>query len=338
MAPQNQAQQVPSDGGDAALKLDNLKGLFDGIDPWKGEVQKGRRRSFIGALHPIEPWERDKTFPDETEYQEPTIPSARSGEGFFQWVSTIMAVRSAKNRFTAVSLGAHFGGPLVDAALALQILNPMPFLLVGVEADPNMCAMLYEHFRENGLDPNDHWIINCAVNDTNRPVVFPVSEMRTGSNTMLHTREDRETLARTIEESGMTVETLRNVLVDGSTQLFIPLANMEGTPEARGELRFVSTVTVADVLAPLPIVDFLEIDMQQAEEWTLPPARALLKRKVRMLHLGTHGTTLHRDMVDMFAADGWDVLVDLLPGTEFSTPEGPFTTGDGVLTAYNPAF
>lgn len=335
MAPQNQAQQIPDDDG-TALKLGALMDVFAEIKPWKGEVQKGRHRTFIGALQPIEPWERDKAFPEETEYQEPDMPNGRWGEGLFEWISTVMAIRAAKNRFTAVSLGAHFGGPLVDAALALRQLNPMPFLLVGVEADPNMCAMMHEHFRENGIDSKDHWIINCAVNDTNDPVVFTVSEMRTGSNTTLHRREDRETLFNTIEAAGLSVETLRNVLMEGSTQLYVPIASMEGTPEARGELRFVSTVSVADVLGPLPFVDYLEIDIQQSEEWSLPPAREILKHKVRFLHLGTHGMALHRNMVDMFAADGWDVLVDLLPGTRFSTPDGPFTTCDGVLTAYNP--
>lgn len=337
MAPQNQAQRTSAAEATSGPGFGNLPHLFDGIDPWKGEVQKGRRRNFIGALHPIEPWERDQTFPDETEYQETDLPSPRWGEGYFEWVSTVMAVRAAQNRFTAVSLGAHFGGPLVDAALALKKLNPMPFFLVGVEADPNMCAMLDAHFRENGIDPNDHWIINCAVSDTNRPVIFPVSEMRTGSNTTLRQPEERQVLFDAIDGVGKSAEVLRNVLVEGSTQLYIPLANMEGTPEARGELRFVSTVTIADVLGPLPFVDYLEIDMQQAEEWTLPPAREILKRKVRFVHLGTHGTALHRDMAAMFAADGWDVLVDLLPGTHFDTPDGPFTTGDGVVTAYNPA-
>ena len=335
MTPQNQAQRAPAD--DTSLKLHKLMELFDGIEPWKGKVMKGRRRTFIGALHPIEPWDRDKTFPDEMEYQETELPSIRWGEGYFEWVSTLMAVRTARHRFTAVSLGAHFGGPLVDAALALQKLNPMPYLLVGVEADPYMCAMLDEHFRENGIDPNDHWIINCVVNDTNRPVVFTVSEMRTGSNAMLHSRDQYECLFDSIQEAGMCEEILRNVLTAASTQLYVPLDNMAGTPEARGELRFVSSVTVADVLGPLPFVDYLEIDMQQAEEWTLPPARQLLKRKVRIVHLGTHGQSLHRDMVDMFAADGWDVLVDLAPGTKFDTPEGAFTTCDGVVTAYNPA-
>lgn len=332
---QSHAQQVPED--EARLKLGHLMDLFDGIEPWKGQVKKGRRRTFIGALQPIEPWERDQTFPDETEFQETAMTKVSSGEGFFEWVSTLMAVRGARKRFTVVSLGAHFGGPLVDAALALQKLNPMPFFLVGAEADPHMFAMLEEHFRENGIDPKDHWIVNCAINDTNRPVIFPVSEIRTGSNSMLHTLEQYEFLYESIRDAGKSEETLRSVLTEASTQLYVSLDRMEGTPEARGELRFVSSLTVADMLGPLPFVDYLEIDMQHAEQWSLPPARDIMKRRVRIMHLGTHGQDLHRDLVDMFADDGWEVLVDLLPGTGFDTPEGSFRTCDGVVIAYNPA-
>ncbi len=77
MTPQDQAQRAPAD--DTSLRPNNPTELFDGIEPWKGEVKKGRQRNFIGALHPIEPWDRDKTFPDETEYQE-TEPPSISGE------------------------------------------------------------------------------------------------------------------------------------------------------------------------------------------------------------------------------------------------------------------
>ena len=172
MTSRNLAQQAPAD--DALAKLNALMGAFEGIEPWKGEVPTGRSRTFIGALSPVEAWDRGKTPPKGTSYQETHLPCVTDGETFFEWISTLLAVRSAHRKFTMVSLGAHFGGPLVNAALALQKLNPMPFSLVGVEADPNTCVALAEHFRENGIDPNDHWIINCALSDSNRPVVFPV--------------------------------------------------------------------------------------------------------------------------------------------------------------------
>lgn len=335
MTPQNLAQQAPDD--DALAKLNKLMGVFDGIEPWKGEVPKGRARTFIGALSPIEPWDRDKTFPDEMEYQETELPRANDGEGFFEWVSTLMAVRSARRSFTMVSLGAHFGGPLVNAVLALQKLNPMPYNLVGVEADPNMCAMLDEHFRENGIDSNDHWIINCALSDTNRPVVFPVSELRPGSNSAVHSDDQRRVLLDMIKRSGQSEAILQNIVLEGSTRIYLPLDSPEGTPEADGELRFVSTNTVADIFHPLVFVDYLDIDIQMAEAYTLPPAIEMLSRKVRWLHLGTHGFDIHDAMRDMFVSHGWEILLDFTPATNFETAVGSFRTCDGVLFAYNPA-
>lgn len=334
MTPQNRAQQAQAD--DAVAKLNDLMGVFDGIEPWKGAVPKGRVRSFIGALSPIEAWDRGKAIPDETEYQETQLPHIRDGERFFEWVSTLMAIRSAQRSFTMVSLGAHFGGPLVNAALALQKLNPMPCSLVGVEADPNMCATLDEHFRENGIDRSDHWIVNCALSDSNRPVVFPVSELRPGSNSSVHSADQRRVLLDMIKRSGQSEAILKNIVLEGSTRIYLPLDSPEGTPEATGELRFVSTITVADIFHPLAFVDYLDIDIQMAEAYVLPPAIEMLSRKVRWLHLGTHGFDIHDSMREMFVSHGWEILLDFGPGSKFGTVEGPFLTCDGVLFAYNP--
>lgn len=335
MTPQSQPQPDPTD--DALGKLNDLMGVFAGIEPWKGEVPNGRARTFIGALRPIEPWQRGEALPDGTEYQETQLPRVSDGEQFFEWVSTLLAVRSAKRSFTMVSLGAHFGGPLVNAALALQVLNPMPYRLVGVEADPNMCAMLDEHFRENNIEPDDHWIINTALSNSNRPVVFPVCELSPGSNSSLHSDDQRRALLDMINRSGQSEAILKNIVLESSTQFHIPLDTPEGTPEASGEPRFVSTNTVADIMRPLAFVDYLEIDIQMAEAYTLPPAMEMLTRKVRWLHLGTHGFDIHDDMRAMFETHGWEILLDFTPGTNFETAEGSFRTCDGVILAHNPA-
>lgn len=335
MTSQNLAQKAPAD--DALSKLDALMGAFEGIEPWKGEVATGRSRTFIGALSPVEAWDRGKTLPNGTEYHETQLPCVTDGETFFEWISTLLAVRSAQRRFTMVSFGAHFGGPLVNAALALQRVNPMPFNLVGVEADPNTCVALADHFRENGIDPSDHWIINSALSDSNRPVVFPVCELRPGSNSALHTDDQLQVLLDDIIKSGQAEAILKNIVLEGSTRVHIQLDRPEGTPEAVGELRFVSTNTVADILHPLAFVDYLEIDIQKAEGYALPPAIEILNRKVRWLHLGTHGFDIHDSMREMLVAHGWEILFDFRPATRFDTAEGPFETCDGVLSAYNPA-
>ena len=314
-----------------------LMSVFEGVEPWKGEIQAGRQRNFFGALQPIEPHERGTPLPKETRYVETELPKITDGEVFLEFLTTLMAVRSARNRFTMVSLGAHFGGPLVDAALALDAINPMPCYLVGVEADPNMCAMLDEHFRENGVDPNDHWIVNSAVGDTTKPVLFTVSESRTGSNTAFGLEYQRQAVLDVINNSGQGEMVLKNIILEGTTRLVMPMDSYEGMPEANGELKFVSATTIADILNPLSFVDYLEIDIQKAEAYALEPAMEAIGRKVRWLHLGTHGNDIHEFLIELFSARGWDILINLTPWTKFETQEGSFETCDGVIFARNPS-
>ena len=59
------------------------------------------------------------------------------------------------------------------------------------------------------------------------------------------------------------------------------------------EIKLVSAVTLRDVLAPFELVDYLDFDIQQSEIIVFPPFLDLLKRKVRRIHIGTHGKDVH---------------------------------------------
>jgi len=97
-----------------------------------------------------------------------------------------------------------------------------------------------------------------------------------------------------------------------------------------------SAVTLADILAPLPIVDYLEADIQQSEILVFPPFMDLVKRRVRRVHIGTHGTDVHETLAEMFRRDGWHMVFDLKPNSSHVHPLGSFDLNDGVLTAINP--
>jgi hypothetical protein len=92
-----------------------------------------------------------------------------------------------------------------------------------------------------------------------------------------------------------------------------------------------------DVLAPLDRVDLLETDIQRTEAEIFPPALELVNRKVRRVHLGTHGRDVHAMLRALFAEAGWEIVFDYGPGRHM-TPRGPLALGsDGILTARNPA-
>ncbi|MSO64751.1 MAG: FkbM family methyltransferase [Alphaproteobacteria bacterium] len=85
-----------------------------------------------------------------------------------------------------------------------------------------------------------------------------------------------------------------------TTEIELPIVDSEDTLR----LDIVSAVTLADILGPLDVVDLLEVDIQGAELAVLPPAMDLLDRKVRWLHLGTHGAGAHAAMVTLLRSRG----------------------------------
>ncbi len=95
-------------------------------------------------------------------------------------------------------------------------------------------------------------------------------------------------------------------------------------------------MTLEDVLGPFDFVDYLEADIQQSEILVFPPFLGLLKKKVRRIHLGTHGKDVHEELAGMFRHWEWDVIFDYAPNGHFETPFGDFSTNDGVLTVRNP--
>jgi hypothetical protein len=95
-------------------------------------------------------------------------------------------------------------------------------------------------------------------------------------------------------------------------------------------------VTLGDILGPLRRVDFLEVDVQQSEIEVIPPFIGLLTRKVRRIHIGTHGASIHGQLRTLFIRAGWEIVFDYAPDAQHDTELGAFPTSDGILTARNP--
>ena len=98
----------------------------------------------------------------------------------------------------------------------------------------------------------------------------------------------------------------------------------------------VSAVTLQDILSPFDVVDYVESDIQQSEILVFPPFMTLLKRKVRRVHIGTHGLEVHNALLQLFERDRWEIVFNYEPNSKFASPFGNFSTNDGVLTVVNP--
>jgi hypothetical protein len=309
---------------------------FDGFRPFSGYVPKGFMVDFLGTL-------TDATFramwgidPETTGDGEVSTEGPRLtwGEGFFEALSWFESARDARGAYTMITLGACYGSQAVGAYRALQRVNPLPCRLVAVEAEPKNFEWVKKHLRDNGIDPDDHWLINCALSDTNKPVLFPVGEAGSGVNNCVatNTLTSRQIYADQIAAHPNLAEIVHNIILDGKT-------GIEVVPVPGGHFRthveFVSAVTLADVLGPFDTVDLLESDIQQSEIVVFPPTMPLVKRKVKRVHIGTHGADVHEKLLQDFVEYGFEIVIDLKPNTHHETEWGSFDINDGILIAKN---
>lgn len=314
------------------LDQDEVARLAAGIPsiaPWRGLVPAGRSCNFLGVLRPLE---APNGHPERQ--VETRLPRVSDGESFSEWYSTSHAIARAAKRFTMVSLGAHYGGPLVNAVALLRAVRPMPYRLVAIEGDPNMCAMMTGYMRESRIGQTALTLINAVIGPDNKPVLFPCSATRTGANSAVSSPAAIQSVVRAIKAAGHEEAALNCLLNEGTTGLFATL----GGTDVQAELRMMSSLTLGDVLGPIDHVDYLEIDIQSAEYRSLPPFIDLIRRRVGWLHLGTHGDDVHEAMATLFRTHGFRVEIDWYPESSYETPEGAFRTQDGVLAVANPDF
>jgi len=310
-----------------------IEGLFEAITPWSGEVPPGYAVDFLGTLI-------DEKFlwnigagpfdGGHVSTKRPTVTS--DGEGWFEMADWLASAHEARGRYVAISLGACFGHQLVGAWKALQVLNPLPSLLVAVEPVSENCAWMRSHMAINGIDPDDHWIIQGAIAGDNEPVLFPVGGPGSGRNSCIeiNTKLYRHTIIDLLRRDGACERVLENILLHNSTGIVHELGL-----GATSEIKFISAMTLRDVLAPIDRVDLLEVDIQRSESEIFPSAMELVSRKVRRVHIGTHGADVHHMLRALFAQAGWEIVFDYGPGKHV-TPRGPLELGDGILTARNP--
>jgi hypothetical protein len=260
--------------------------LLDQIEPWSGDVPAGYVVDSLGIL-------TDGSFlpgravPFEAHHETTDRPSLPTwGEGFFELADWLLAAREARDHFVGVSLGAAYGAQLVLAWKALMAVNPLPCRLVGVEPVPENCAWMRRHMAVNGIDPNKHWIVQAALGPDNEPILFPVGAPGSGRTgcTDTNTALSRQTYATLICGRGAAERALENILSYNSTGLGYDLgAGFDA------ELKFVSAVTLRDVLMPFEHVDLLEADLQHSEIFVFPPFIDVLTSRARRVHIGTHG-------------------------------------------------
>jgi hypothetical protein len=323
--------------------------IFDGVTRWVGRVPKGYLVDFCGAM-------TDVAFTSESSDQRfrlmigsdgapadvygnlcAPLPTLGDGEPWFEAANWVMATREARGRFVMMTLGANYGAQAVCSYRILQQLNPMPCELVAVEPVPENLEWTMRHFRDNGLDPDDHWLVPHALGPDIAPILFPIGAPGSGAQNAIATNNEearQQYVERLSQGDGDTARAaLRNLLLNHTTGLTRFVGDGE---KFKTEIKLVSAITLHELLMPFDRVDYIEADIQQSEIVVFPPFIDLLRRKVRRIHIGTHGKDAHWSLHELFGRNGWRIVFSFEPNARFETALGSFETNDGVLTVVNP--
>lgn len=267
-----------------------------------------------------------------TEYVEAQNPGATEpplpafDEEYFEWIDVLEAVTAARDRFVMIELGAGYGRWLVRAVAALRQVNPLPFALVAVEAEPTHFAWIHEHLRDNDIDAGEHELIEAAVNATGEPVIF-------------HVGNPSGWYGQAIDVNAPSPPPEWRDSARAQTQAAV----QQGAPESAGAPDEASTgtvpveaVTLTDILQKHPRVDLIDLDVQGAELDVLRAAIDELDRRVKRLHIGTHSAEIEAGLRKLFPAHGWDLVHDFHCLKPNATPYGDIEFGDGVQSWVNP--
>ena len=240
---------------------------------------------------------------------------------YFEWIDVLETVEAAIDTYVMVELGAGYGRWSVRAALAAARKPSCTFHCVAVEAEPVHFRWMVDHFRDNGVNPDDHDVIWAAVGTEPGFVPFRIGNADSWYGQAIAARPvDPLPAART-----------RRRLKARSILGRPPI--MPATAESR---MWVPCVTLSELLAPYSEVDLIHLDVQGSEFDVLAPAIALLNERVRRIHVGTHSTQIEEALRKLFSAAGWQKLNDYPCHSRVPTPYGEITFGDGVQTWLNP--
>ncbi len=214
-----------------------------------------------------------------------------TNEHYLDWIAVLTAVSKAQGTFRMAEFGAGWAPWLARGALAAR-QKGVACELLAVEADPTHFAWAREHFKDNGIDPDAHNLIEGAVSDKPETLRFPViadPDVDYGASLRV-----AATMADTIEVRGYTI----NELLD----------------------RFTGPI------------DFLHIDIQGAEYDAVPPVMERLSASVRAIMIGTHiNDEMHDGMAARFHDAGWKERLNLGRNRDNDTPWGEIRTNDGFL-------
>tara|TARA_R110002074_G_scaffold132808_3_gene276368 strand:- start:7726 stop:8538 length:813 start_codon:yes stop_codon:yes gene_type:complete len=236
-----------------------------------------------------------------------TVCSTPTGEDILESFDVYSTcIENNRDEFNFMELGAGFGRWSVIARNIVRKIKPnLKFYAVAIEAEP-------KHFRmmKTFLDDND-------TEDTIKAIHGAVTQ---GNEKYLEFASANYAQREKLDSINWWGQAI--------------------CAPGKGMYK-VKAYNLSKLLEEKEIWDLLDLDVQGSEADILIPNKKILDKKVKKLHIGTHGRDLETQLKAAFS--DWIIINDYKCGNYKKTilqdtPFGKISFGDGILTLKNPNF
>ena len=252
-------------------------------------------------------------------------------EEYFDWIDVLSAVwayvsAAPARPFVFVELGAGFARWSVNAVCALRShASAAPYLVVAAEADPDHFRWMQQNLFDNGVPRERCRLFPAPVSGPKRQVLFQSGDPGNWYGQSIVENERIEYLARHPRAQRQENSYLREP----------GLWDRWFGPKNPRRILAMQTITLAEVIEGLDIVDMIDMDIQGAEAEVIEHSAELLSQRVLRLHIGTHSTEVEKRIRATMAPRGWILEQDYTCLGLRDTPFGPVAFGDGVQSWRN---
>jgi len=308
--------------------------VFKKFKPYTGMGRKGYAINFLGTLTDVahicpvslvprklqdSDAETNERICIQTQY-----PEFR--EDYFEWISVLESVAQADKDYVAVELGAGIGPHLVNAAIAVKSYHGsiFPVKLVGVEGEPTTYTWMRKHFRDNGINPDDHLLIEAVASKQDGYILFEVG-LPQGYGSYVVT--PWHLILKPLKEVYRFIKRARKRIKGERCDARDYWTGKNGLGFYNKKTR---SISLNAILTDLDKVDLIHLDIKGEEYRVLRAAVDQLCKKVKRVHIGTHNRYVERQLYRLFTGRKWKCVFNFPGNGKRLTPFGKIAFADGV--------
>ena len=305
--------------------LDLDEGIFATFPPFEGITPGGYTRDFMGVLTRGYFWVYPEEFTEaigKTRKERITYPDDH--ELILDWYPFLQSVIAAKGKFTIAAIGAGWGRWICAGAFAAKYLSK-DYFLIGVEAEPDHFRYMKQHMKDNNIDRKKYRLILAAATNYCGHCWFHV-----GNPT------------RWYGQSLVSEKALKEITPTSIILKILDLLNIRSRIMYEGRaVQRMPCVDLKEVVRNQNYIDYMMLDIQEAEEMFLTRYPEILQKTVKMVNVGTHGNTIENNLRKYFSDLGWTNTFDIPMNSKVRFNIGEKRTdtiqfGDGVQVWVNP--